>query len=408
MSLRHLSLGETYNPFGQDRENPFPLYARLRREEPIAFSPVLNAYLVTRLDDVQAMLSQPDLFSSRDALSPLTPLSSEALAELAKGYPTVPSFINSDGSNHKRFSTPLKQAFTPSRVLALEPIIREQIDQLLTAMLKEERADLISQLAHPLALEVICAFLGIPATNSKKLQPLCDDATALLLTSLPEDKQLACAKSVVKLQNYLMQLIKERRATPQADLITDLISTVVPDQEPLSDAELVWTLTEMIVTIRENTTNLIGNGLVLLLEMPERWRLLCEHPDYLPLTIEEILRYRGPIQGFMRTTTQPITRKGVAMPVGTRLFLLYSSANRDELQFSLSEHFQIQRRPNHHIAFGVGTHADVSAPLVRLQARLVFEALIQKLPGLHLSPDQQLTHNADLINSGYKSIEVAW
>ncbi len=235
-----------------------------------------------------------------------------------------------------------------------------------------------------------------------------DDWTALLLSPLPEEKQVICARGTVSLQRYIIQLVGERRHTPQADVITSLIETVLPGEEPLSDTELAHTILGLIIAGHETTTRLVGNGLVHLLEEPERWRILCQHQENIPLAIEEILRYHGPVRGFMRTTTRSVTLGNMAMPEGTKLFLLYSSANRDEERFEFAEHFQMQRKPNHHMAFGYGVHSCLDAPLARLEGRLMFEALTQRLPSLRLVSQQQLAHNPDLINYGYQRVEVEW
>lgn len=407
MSTSQKSLGENYDPFGRDLENPYALYAQLRSEEPITFSPVLNAYLVSRYDDVRLILSQPDPFSSKDTLNPVVALCPQALAELSKGYPPVPTFINSDGSEHTRFREPIQKALAPGRIRVLEPFIRQRITEMLDSFLDDGHAEIISQFAYPLPLEVILLLLGIPKEEMAQVKRWCDDWIALLLSPLPEEKQVPCARSVVSLNHYIISLVRERQHAPQADVITSLIETS-PGQRNLSDAELISTIMGLIIAGHETITRLIGNGLVHLLEDPERWRRLCEHPEYIPQVIEEILRYHGLVRGFMRTTTRPTTLAGIPMPEGTKLFLIYGSANRDEEHFPDAEDFQMQRKPNHHLGFGHGVHFCVGAPLARLEGRLMFEALTQRFPGLRLAPQQELAHSPDLINYGYQRVEVVW
>jgi len=408
MSTQPLSLGERYDPFGRDLENPYALYSQLRREEPITFSPVLNAYLVSRFDDVRSILSQPDLFSSRDTISPVVTLTPEALAELSKGYPVVPNFINSDGTEHARFREPIQKAFAPRRVRALEPFLHQRISEVLDGLRDDGHAEIISQFAYPLPLEVILTMLGIPKEEMEQVKHWCDDWIALILSPLPEDRQVPSARSVVSLHHYLIDIVHQRQREPRADVITSLIETVLPGQQPLSEAELVASIMGLVVAGHETITRLIGNGLVHLLDEPMRWHRLCEHPEDIPLVIEEIIRFHGPVRGFMRTTTCPATVGGVSLPVGTKLFLLYSSANRDEDHFSGADQFHMQRKPNHHLGFGHGVHFCVGAPLARMEGRLMFEALCQRFPDLRLVPGQQLAHNPDLVNYGYQRVEVVW
>lgn len=408
MNTQQPSLGEKYEPFGRDLENPYALYSQLRREEPITFSPALDAYLVSRFEDVRLILSQPDLFSSKDTLNPVVSLCQEALAELSKGYPFVSNFINSDSPEHARFREPLQKAFAPGRIRALEPFVRQRISEVLDSFLHDGHAEIISQFAYPLPLEVILIMLGIPKEEMTQVKRWCDDWVALMLSPLPEDRQVACACGTVSFQHYLIDIVRQRQRVPQADVITSLIETALPGQRPLSDAELLATIMGLIIAGHETITRLIGNGLVLLLEEPTRWHRLCEHPEDIPLVIEEIIRYHGPVRGFMRTTTRPATLEGVSLPTGTKLFLLYSSANRDEKRFPEADLFQMQRKPNHHLGFGHGVHFCVGAPLARLQGRLMFEALTQRFPDLRLAEGQQLAHNPDLVNYGYQRVEVVW
>ena len=228
------------------------------------------------------------------------------------------------------------------------------------------------------------------------------------MSPLPEEIQVACARNALILHRYLLDRIEERRQAPCEDLLTDLVTTQLPGEEPFSEAELIYTIGSLIIAGHITTTHLIATGLVRLLQEPGRWRTLCEHPEYIPQTVEEILRYDGPVRGFMRVTTRPITLSGIELQEGTRLFLLYSSANRDENQFADARQFQMLRQSNQHLAFGYGAHFCLGAPLARLQGRLVFESLTRHMPTLRLAPDQHLVHNPDLVNYGYQRVEVEW
>lgn len=251
-------------------------------------------------------------------------------------------------------------------------------------------------------------MLGIPKNEMTQVKHWCGDWVALILSQLPEDRQVLCARSMVSLQHYLIGIIRQRQYVPQTDVITSLIETVVPGQKHLSDAELIATIMSVVVAGHETVTRLLGNGLVLLLEDPKRWQRLCEHPEDIPLVIEEIIRFHGPVRGFMRTTTRPVTLGNLSLPAETKLFLIYGSANRDEECFSDADQFQMQRKPNHHLGFGYGVHFCVGAPLARLEGRLMFEALTQHFPDLRLAAHQQLAHNPDLVNCGYQRVEVVW
>lgn len=397
-------LGSRFDPLAED---PYPFYHQARQEEPIVFCPPLNAWLVTSYKDIQSILLQPEIFSSRDTLTSPVTFYPGTLEELLQGYMPVPIVLNSDGQEHTRFRVPLTKAFAPSRIRAMEPFVREVAHKLIDSFIGNGQTEIVSRFAYPLALEVVLKLLGIPSQDIEQTRIWSQDWLMLMSVQLEEEHQAACARNTVAFQRYLAELIAERRNAPQDDLISSLLAYASGD-ETLTETELVITLQGLILAGHESTTNMIGTGLLLLLEYPEKWRTLCAHPEYIPLTVEEILRYDAPIQMFARTTTREVTINGVTMPEDASLLLLYGSGNRDEAAFPNADEFQIQRAPNHHLAFGHGVHFCVGAALARLEGRVAFEVLCQRLPHLSLVPGQTLTHIPTLLFRGYERLEVAW
>jgi cytochrome P450 len=397
-------LGAAFDPLA---ENPYPFYTRVRQEEPIAFCPDLNAWLVTRYEDIQNILLQPGTFSSRDTLTSPVTFYQRTLEELVQGYLPVPIVLNSDGADHTRFRVPLTKAFAPSRIRAMEPFVYEVANRLVDAFIDSQQTEIVSQFAYPLALEVVLTLLGIPRQDIEQTRIWSQDWLMLMSVQLDEERQVACARNTVAFQGYLAGLIAERRNAPQDDLISSLLS-YTSGAEALTETELVITLQGLILAGHESTTNMIGTGLLLLLEHPEQWQMLCDHPEHIPLTVEEILRFDAPIQMFARTTTREVTVGGVTMPEDASLLLIYGSGNRDEAAFAHANEFQLQRTPNHHLAFGHGVHFCVGAALARLEGRIAFEVLCQRLPHLHLVSGQVLTHIPTLLFRGYERLEVAW
>ena len=208
-------------------------------------------------------------------------------------------------------------------------------------------------------------------------------------------------------QRYFLQLVDERRKSPRQDLISDLLDTPAGEQ-PFDDAQLVNTLVSLVIAGHETTTQLLGNGLFLLLEQPERWSALCAHPAGIPQAIEEILRYDAPVHAFFRTTTREATVGGITFPANTLLMVVYGSANRDEGQFPHADQFEMQRAPNHHLAFGHGIHFCVGAFLARKQGQIALETLCRRLPTLRLVPGQTLKHAPILRQRGFTHLPVEW
>ena len=402
------SLGALYHPLrGEQLENPYPFYERARSEEPIFYSDELQAWIVTRYDDIHSILNQPDVFSSRDALRPVVRFTPAVFAELRQGYPFVPNVVDSDGAAHTRFRNAVARAFVPRRIKALEPFIQEVITSLVDSFEKNHQADLISQFCYPLPLEVALHLIGVPKEDMAATKKLSDCTSMLVNSPLPEEKQVEYARAFVQEQRYFLQLINERRKSPRQDLISDLLDTP-PGEQPFDEAQLVNILVSLVVAGHETTTQLLGNGLFLLLSQPERWSALCAHPEGIPQAIEEMLRYDSPVPAFFRTTTREATVGGVTFPADTLLMVVYGSANRDESQFPHADQFDMQRTPNHHLAFGYGIHFCVGAFLARKQGQMALETLCRRLPALRLAPGQTFTHAPILRQRGFTRLEVVW
>lgn len=398
-------LGTLFNPLAED---PYPFYIRARREEPIMYCPDLDAWIVTRYKDIQEILLQPATFSSSNTLTSPVTFSPRALDELVKGFLPIPIVLNTDGPDHARHRAPLTKALAPARIRALEPFVREVANRLVDAFIAQQRAEMISQFAYPLALEVVLTLLGIPSEDIEQTRQWSQDWLMLLSIQLDEDRQIACAQSTVAFQHYLAGLLAERRLKPQDDLMSTLLLYSLPGEEPLTEAELVITLQGLILAGHESTTNMIGTGLLLLLEHPDYWHMMCQYPDCIPQTVEEILRFDAPIQMFARITTREVTIDGVTLPEDASLLLIYGSGNRDENAFPNAHEFHPLRTPNHHLAFGHGVHFCVGAALARLEGRVAFEILTQRLPLLRIVPGQELVHIPTLLFRGYERLEVEW
>ena len=234
------------------------------------------------------------------------------------------------------------------------------------------------------------------------------DRTSMLVNSpLPGEQQVEYARDFVRFQHYFIHLVNERRGAPRENLISDLLETP-PGEKPFDDTQFANLLTSMVIAGHETTTQLIGNGLALLLEHPERWQMLCAHPERIPQTIEEILRYESPVPAFFRTTTREVTVAGIKFPAETLLMVVFGSANRDETQFPQADQFDMQRSPNRHLAFGYGIHFCVGAFLARTQGQIALETLCQRLPNLRLAPQQTLSHSPILRQRGFTRLDVVW
>jgi cytochrome P450 len=407
--VEHAHLGQEFAPLQAPQlENPYPFYARARREEPVFFSEALQAWIVTRYDDVRAVVGQPDIFSNKDTLRPVVQFTPETFQELSKGFGFLPVITNTDGEEHMRFRTPLNQAFLPARMRAMESDIRTVANRLIDGFYKDGKAEIISQFTGPLPQEIILRLFDVPLTQLAQYKQWCDDIKALTMSPLTPERQLECARSFVAFQHAVAGLVEERKHSSKDDVISCLANVHHNPAKPLSVPEIVNTAMGTILAGHDTTTSLLGTALYILLGTPHLWQTLCEHPENIPNAVEEVLRFDSSVHLFFRTALREVTIGRVTIPEGAFLLVSYASANHDETQFKDAEKFDLHRSPNHHIAFGYGTHFCVGAPLARLVSRIALESLVQRLPHLRLKADQNIYHIPQLAFHGLARLEIEW
>src|SRR5258708_11674348 len=218
------SLGVLYHPLkGEQLDNPYAFYARARKEEPIFFSPELDTWVVTRYDDILTILNQPDLFSSKGALRPAVRFSPAVFVELSKGYPLVPNTVDNDGKDHLRFRNAVGKALAPKSIKQLEHFIKEVATSLVDAFIDDHKAEMLSQFAYPLPLEVALFLIGVPKEDMDLAKKLSNSWAMLVNSPLPEEQQVECARDFVSFQHYVIRLVNEGRTTPKEDLVSDLL-----------------------------------------------------------------------------------------------------------------------------------------------------------------------------------------
>jgi cytochrome P450 len=390
-------------------ENPYPLYARARREAPVFYSPLFATWVVTRYEDVHAILRDPRRFSSSYLFrTPVDP-PPDVLAMLAQIPPEAPLLVSEDPPGHTRTRALVSHAFLPRQVARMAARMRAIAHELIDQLPVTGGADLVRQYTYPLPMRVLLEFLGLPVADAEVIKHWCHDHMLLSVPGIGAAQQRRSAATEVAFSRYIEALIAARQRQPRTDVLSALIHARVHGERPLDDVELHSLLQQLLFAGHETTTNLLSNTLAVLLHDASRWQALQRDLTCVARAVEEGLRYDAPVQGMFRTTTEEVTVRGVTLPAGARVFVAFGAANRDEHIFPEPDRFDVQR-PNadKHVSFGYGVHYCIGAPLVRLEARIALEVLVQRLPDLHLVPDQPMTYLPSLLNRALQRLQVRW
>jgi len=395
-----------YDPFStRTRANPYPSYAALREQAPVYQLEGPGFYLVSRYEDVLYVVKHPGLFSSKamqqmmmsgmgagiqkmDLSQGVDPKAIEALSSLSEGLGfnpvemmTAPSVIASDPPNHERLRSIVNRGFTPRRISALEPRIRQIAGDALDRMLEKDEFDLVSDFTIPLPVTVIAELLGVESDRFADFKRWSDTLISGSTGSASATSPALLMDTFREFNAYFMEQIERRRRDPKDDLISTLVEAQ-DGETALTDYEVFMFIFLLLLAGNETTTNLLGNAVDALLAHPEELARVCEDPSLIPALIEETLRYDSPVQQLTRRIDRDVTIHGVDLPPNAEVQLLIGSANRDERQFPDGERFDIFRDTQGHMGFGFGVHFCLGASLARLEAQIALETLLARLPNL--------------------------
>ena len=392
-----------FNPWDPEfRANPYPYYGALLASPPrvMQFGPMPGA-IVARYADVSAALRNHEHFSS-------VPPESLPVPDYKGPFYPERDLLGQDPPVHTQLRRLISRDFTPKRIRELEPRIREVARSIVDRALASGEFDVMHDLANVLPVVVIAEMLGVPheqyATFKEWSDRVIEGGNQLPGTGAPAPKVIEAIESLAR---YFRDEVAERRNHPGSDLISALVAA--RDQaEALSETALLQFIILLLLAGNETTTNLIGNGTLALMRNPDQLALLRRDPALLPRAIEEMLRYDPPVQATGRFVKSPITLGGTDLIVGTFATMVLAAANRDPAQFKNPETFDITRDPNEHVAFGEGIHFCIGAPLARMEARIAFEAMLERFPRLRLQdPAAPVTYKGSYFLRGLASLTMA-
>lgn len=386
------------------RADPYPVYHRLSEGGPLLL-PESNLVVFSSFEDCDEVLRHPN--SCSDRLKSSAAQRAMAAGENLRPF-GIPSFLFLDPPDHTRLRRLVSKAFSPKVVRSLEAGIIELVDGLLDKVAAAGRFEVIADLAHPLPVAVICRLLGVPVEDEPKFSW----ASELLAQGLDPffaftgqaqgfEERLEAG---LWLRGYLRDLLAQRREHPRDDLMSGLIA-VEETGDQLTEDEILATCNLLLIAGHETTVNLIANAILAMLRHPDYWAQLAGDPARASVIVEETLRYDPPVQLVGRVAGADMTIGGVLVPKGDTMMLMLAAANRDPAVNERPDVFDPDRQPLRHLAFGLGAHFCLGAPLARLEAAVALCAVTRRFPGARLAGEP--TYKPHVTLRGMACLDVA-
>ncbi len=382
-------------------DDPYPTYKHLRDEAPVYHNEKLGFYALSRFEDVlQAHIDHQTYSSAKGILiQDMDPAFLEAM----------PMMIMMDPPKQTRLRKPISKAFTPRKVAAMEPQIREICVRTLEPLIAQGSCDFVKEFAAVMPMEFIGTLLGVPEQDHRMVRDWVD-ASLTREAGNPEVPP-AAIEAMGKMMGYFSDLAAERRVRPRDDMLSFLLEVEAPAEgggtTKLTDREVLGFAGLIAGGGNETVTKLLGNAVVLLYRNPDQRKRIVEDPQLIPRAVEEALRYWPPSQIQGRSLTRDVELHGGLVPRGARVLLLTGAACRDERVFESPDVFDIDREISIQLALGHGAHKCLGASLARLQGRVAFEELLKRSPDFEV--DEERTERVHMTNvAGYSSVPVTF
>ncbi len=390
-------------------------YERLRSEAPVFYDARYGHWIATSYDICMQIVQDPARFSSAQGNTHHFPPPSEHLDALKKEgldpesmaarFPEPPVRVlpGADPPEHDRQREAVARLMSPKRIDQMEDQIRALADELIDRFADRGKAEFFQEFCWPFPAYGVCLLVGAPRDFQDRFTRPTPGERETLMPSATLEQRIRGAKRGLQMSEYTWNLVAEREREPKDDLISDMIRS-----DALSKAEIVSSVNTFLGAGQETTTKSLGSGLLLLLDHPEEVARLKDDSEYARSVVEEIFRLEGPVRGLMRTAMEDVQFGDVTVKQGERIMMLFASANRDPEQFPEAEAFRGDRKPNRHMAFGLGIHYCLGAPLARLEMRVAFQQLFKRLPNLRLDPDYEPQFYRSYITRGPAELHMVW
>jgi pimeloyl-[acyl-carrier protein] synthase len=385
------------------REDPYPKLREIQERDPVHWSELARGWLITRHDDVSSLLRDSRVSADR------TPSTVDAVWR--RGSDTQNwlehSLLGLDPPDHTRLRNLVNRAFTPRVVERMRDHVGEVTDELLDGVEPHGRMDAISDFARPLPIRVIAELLGVPATDHDRFGEWATAMAGALDIAFHRSTIEASDRAVQEMRHYFRPLLEDRRRNPREDLLTALVQA--EDQgDQLTEDELYSFCIILLAAGHETSANLIGNGLLHLLQRGADLARLGSDPALMESVVEEVLRYDPPPQATTRRAREDFELRGKRIRAGDTLILSFAAANRDPERFHEPDHLDLGRDDNRHLTFGLGPHYCVGAPLARMEVQIAFGRLFQRFPTLRQVAGEPAVRRDGGTVRGLVSLPVEW
>jgi hypothetical protein len=391
--------------------DPFPLYRRMREEDPVHWSPRLKAWILTRYDDCKAVLLDKEI--SSDRLRPyFATLPGAEAARIGQIIRYLTHWmVFRDPPEHARLRRLASKVFNLQSMNAMRPAAEELVDWLL-GKIRERigdsgQIDFVADFAGPLPALVIMAMLGVPKEELAKVKRMSDDIALFIGSSrMSPDKYEIAERATHEMAAFFRELILDRRRRSRQDLLSQLVH-LEDGGDRLSEDELVATCILLLFAGHETTTNHIANGLLSLLRFPREFDLLKENPELAPRAIEELLRYDGPSGAQVRVVKVEQELRGRTLKPGDRVFLMLNAANRDPEAYDDPDRLVLGRGGVAHLSFGFGMHICLGFPLARMEGEVALPAVVRHWEKIALAvPESRLAWLNSMVFRGMQSLPL--
>ena len=386
--------------------DPYPYLHALRAEDPVHWSEVHQAWILTRYEDVESAFLDERLSAAR--VRSLLP--AEPSAQDRQSFDPIYRLLGNwmvfvDNPDHARLRRLARAAFTGRMVERLRPIIEALVDGMLSEIERERHVDFVGRFAFPLPATVIAQLLGVPEADLGRFQQWSQDVSGLVFGgSGGADRRERAVHGLQALERYFRDLLDRRQRAPADDLLSEL-AHAEEKGDVLSADEVIATCVLLLFAGHETTANLLGTSLFHLVRHPEQWRWLGEDPRRAARAVEELLRFDGPTKMQVRLALEDVDFRGKPVRAGQRVLLCQSAANRDPERFAEPDRLDLARDVDEHLAFGIGIHYCLGAPLARLEAEIALCALATRLPRVRVVAEPEW--HATILSRGLATLRVS-